>query len=37
MFPDVPDGQYNDIRYEQKIIHEQENTFKNRLSPEQLK
>ncbi len=32
MFPEVTTGQKNNIRYEQKIITEQENTFKDRLS-----
>ena len=36
MFPDVPPGQRNTITYEQKIIVEQENTFKDKLSEEQL-
>lgn len=37
MFPDVPKGEQNKIRYEQKMITEEENTFKNKLSEEQLK
>lgn len=36
MFPPVPENEYNRIRYEQKMISEQENTFKDRLSEEQL-
>jgi hypothetical protein len=36
LFPDVPPGQRNQITYEQKMIVEQENTFKNKLSDEQL-
>jgi hypothetical protein len=36
LFPDVPTGQQNQITYEQKMISEEENTFKNKLSEEQL-
>jgi hypothetical protein len=36
MFPDVPEGERNQITYEQKIVSEQENTFKDRLSEQQL-
>lgn len=36
MFPGIPKGKTNDIKYEQKMIREDENTFKNRLSEEQL-
>ena len=37
MFPEIPEGEHNRIRYEQKMITEEENTFKNRLSEQQLK
>lgn len=36
MFPDVPEGERNQITYEQKMVSEQENTFKDRLSEQQL-
>ena len=32
LFPPVDPNERNKIRYEQKMIVEQENTFKNRLS-----
>ena len=35
-FEEVGPGQSNTISYEQKVIVEQENTFKPRLSEEQL-
>lgn len=35
-FEDVPPGQTNSISYEQKIMGEEEDTFKARLSPEHI-